>query len=348
MSSISENSALLAILSELKNGMLDISSRMSALESSKPSAPAAAGGAGKGKAKKEKKAKDPSAPKREPTVWRIFADRVRGVLKDNGFSGTALGTECVQFCSSLKTENADLASWTSEDILARRAAWTKPEVSKAEAKFGKNWVKNKSWRKTPEGSVVSGAADGEEEAADGEAAPAKKARKNPWEGLSEAERAERIAKMKAGREAKKAAADALLEDEPLGASAAEIKAAAAKKAGRKVEPLPPKTEAAAPKTAPEAPKKASAAPAASVSNAAASSSSASAAATSSGEFKPVMLNGERFWINLQTGHAYHRLSDGGQGDWAGIFSKTPKPHIDDSVPEPGAEAEEEELNFDDE
>jgi hypothetical protein len=49
---------------------------------------------------------------------------------------------------------------------------------------------------------------------------------------------------------------------------------------------------------------------------------------------------------MANGHAYHRLADGGQGEWAGIFSKTPKPHIDDTVPEPGAEAEEDELNFD--
>ncbi len=334
--SSTENTALLAILAELQK----LNGRITSLESSKPSAPAAAGA---GKAKKEKKAKDPDAPKRAPTAWRLFADRVRSVLKDNGFSGVALGTECVQFCSALKEENADLSSWTDEDIVARRSAWTKPEVSKGEAKFGKNWVKNKSWRKTPEGSVVSGAADeADGEAADGGAAPAKKERKNPWANLSEAERADRIAKMKAGKAAKKAAAEGNLDDEPLGASAEEIKAAAAKMAAVK-----PKTETAAP-----APKKAEAAPAppkvsAGAGLAAASASAASAASASGGEFKPVLLNGNRYLVNLTTGHAYHRLSDGSQGDWAGIFSKTPKPHIDDSVPEPGAE-EEEELTFGDE
>jgi hypothetical protein len=326
MSSISENSALLAILAELKNGMLDISSRMSALESSKPSAPAA-GGAGKAKKeKKARKAKDSDSaedkPKRAPSAWLNFTNRVRELLRGNGYEAAALGKECQMFCGSLKEENAELTSWSDADILARRVSWTAPEVSKQKAA-------GKSWRKTPEGSVVSGAA----EEADGEAAPAKKARKNPWANLSEEERAERIAKMKAGKAAKKAASEGPLDDEPLGTSAEEAAAAVAKTKAALAKTAP-KVEAAAPKTA-----------------AAASSAAAAASSSASGEFKPVMLNGERFWVNLATGHAYHRLSDGGQGDWAGIFSKTPKPHIDDTVPEPGAEAEaegEEELNFDDE
>ena len=96
-----------------------------------------------------------------PSAWRLFADRVRALLGANGYSGKALGTECVQFCSSLKEENSDFSSWADADILARRAAWTVPEVSKAEAKFGPGWVKNKAWRKTPTGSVVSGDGDGE-------------------------------------------------------------------------------------------------------------------------------------------------------------------------------------------
>jgi hypothetical protein len=71
-----------------------------------------------------------------------------------------------------------------------------------------------------------------------------------------------------------------------------------------------------------------------------------AAAPSSGQFKPVLLVGVRYLVNMESGHAYYRNEDGSQGDWAGIFSRTPKPHVDTSVPEPGAE--EEELNFDDE
>ena len=64
--------------------------------------------------------------------------------------------------------------------------------------------------------------------------------------------------------------------------------------------------------------------------------------TAPANFQPVMLKDEsgkpaRYYINLQTGHAYHRSEDGTQGHWAGLFSKTPKPHIDHSVAEPEAE-----------
>jgi hypothetical protein len=52
------------------------------------------------------------------------------------------------------------------------------------------------------------------------------------------------------------------------------------------------------------------------------------------EFMPIMLSGNRYLVIRETGHAYHRLSDGGQGEWAGLFRRTPKPHIDNSVPEP--------------
>ena len=53
-------------------------------------------------------------------------------------------------------------------------------------------------------------------------------------------------------------------------------------------------------------------------------------------FQPVMLaTGKRYYVNLATGHAYHRRENGSQGAWAGLFSKTPKPSINPSVPEPG-------------
>lgn len=315
MSSTSENSALLAILAELQK----LNGRISTLES-KPSASVSKA------AKKERKTKekDPNAPKREPTAWRIFSDRVRDILRSNGYEKAALGVECVQFCSSLKEESAELDSWTEGDILARRAAWSKPEISKGELKGGKGWAKTGERRAASKaGSVASG---GEE--ADGNSEKPKKARKNPWEGLSEEERAERIAKMKAGKAAKKAASEGSAEEAPESPKAAEAPKA--------------KTEAAPKPKVTEAPKVSAAA-------------SASASAAPSGEFKPVMLSGNRYLVNLENGHAYHRLADGGQGEWAGIFSKTMKradgkigPGIDDTVPEPGAEAEEEELNFDDE
>lgn len=334
MSSVTTNDVLSALLAEFKT----LNSRMAVLETSvaaKTSAPVAVGaGAGKGKsAKKEKKAKDPSAPKRAPNGWILFVKRVRDLLKTNGYTEQAVGVDAPMFCSDLKTENGDLESWTDDDILARRAAWSRPEVSK-QAAAGKNKGKSGS----APASVVSGA-DAEE--ADGDAAPAKKARKNPWAGLTEEQKAERIAKMKAGKAAKKADAEALLEDdEPLGTSAKEAAAAVAKtKAAlaKKAEPAPAspnseeqKSNAAASSSGPGA-------------GLAAASASVSAAAPKD-EFKKVMLSGALYWVNMANGHAYHRLADQSQGEWAGLFVKTPKPHIDDSVTEPGAE--EEELNFD--
>jgi hypothetical protein len=315
----STNDVLSALLAEFKT----LNSRISTLEgavSAKTSAPAA-DGAGKGKApKKEKKAKDPSAPKRAPNAWIVFTKRVRDLLKANGYKENAVGIESNMFASALKEENADFSSWSDADILARREGWSRPAVSKWVAVHG---VKPKSG--SAPASVVSGG--DAEEVAEGEAAPAKKARKNPWAGLSEEAKAERIAKMKAGKAAKKAAA----EDDGCGASSPEVPAAVLAALDTTLGP----SLFAEPKKA--APKKAEAAPTA----------AAASASAPSNEFKKVMLSGGLYWVNMANGHAYHRLADQSQGEWAGLFVKTPKPHIDDSVPEPGAEAEEEEeLTFD--
>jgi len=303
MSSTNVSSVISQLLSEMKtlNGRI---STLEGLVSVKPSAAPAP--------KKERKsaAKSSDSEPRAPTAWRLFADRVRGVLREAGFEGKSLGTECVQFCSSLKEENADFSSWSESDILARRAAWSAPEVSKQKAKS----------------SPPSVASEVEAEA---EAAPAKKERKNPWAGLSDEQKAERIAKMKAGKAAKKAAAEGSADAEQEAPVSPKVKAEAAPKASA------PKEVAAKPSSpkAAEAPK-------------ASSKSNAAAAPAASGQFKPVLLQGVRYLVNMESGHAYHRNDDSSQGDWAGIFSRTPKPHVDSSVPEPGAE--EEELNFDDE
>lgn len=374
MSSTNVNSVLTALLAEMKT----LNGRISALEGlvSAKSAPAAAGG---GKpAKKAKKEKDGASaedkPKRAPTAWVLFTGRVRSVLSEAGFPKKDLGVECIMFCSSLKDENADFDSWSDADILARRAAWTKPEVSKAETKFGPGWVKNKAWRKgSAANSVVSEDADGgAAPASDGEAAAAgpshpaeKKARKNPWEGMTPEEKAERIAKMKAGKAAKKAAeapsdgeAAPASDGEADGAAAASVTSSEKKKRGPKkfADMTPEELEAAKAKRAANKAAKTTEAPKPSGGAAAASAGgslpalppSPPASVTGPLEgFQRVMLSGAPYWVNLSSGHCYHRLADGGQGEWAGIFSKTPKPHIDDSVPEPGADAEEEEeLNFD--
>jgi hypothetical protein len=272
-----------------------------------------------------------------PSAWRLFTDRVRVLLAANGYSGKALGTECVQFCSSLKDENADFSSWADADILARRAAWTVPEVSKAEAKFGPGWVKNKAWRKTPTGSVVS---DGE---ADGGAAPAvaepKKVRKNPWADLTPEQRAAKVAAMKAGRDAKKAAESTteVVESAPAPAPAPAEDAvsdggSSAKKARK---PWSAETKAAA-KAKRDAKKAAASSTTAEMPPLPPSPPESVSGGT---EFQGIMLGGTRYLVNLASGHCYHRETDGSQGEWAGLFHRTggPKnngPWIDTAVPEP--------------
>ncbi len=337
------NTALIAELQAIRAEMLTLKLSVSSLEerlsvktAKAAPAPAAAGGG-----KIAKKAKDPSAPKREPTAWRLFADRVRAVLREAGFSGTALGTECVQFASSLKEENADFSSWTESDILARRAAWAKPDVSKQEA-AGKNKTKKSSGA-----ASVASDADGEAPASDGESG--KKVRKNPWANLSEEERAERVRKMKAGKAAKKAAVSEEADEEAPAsdgesAPAASVTSSEKKKRGpKKFADMTPEelAEAKAKRAAKKEAKSAGVAEAASVAAPKAAlpllpASPVASVASADGlvGFQRVMLSGQPLWVNLTTGHAYNRLSDGGKGEWAGIFHRTPKPHIDDSVPEP--------------
>jgi hypothetical protein len=339
-----------AILSELQAARADIlalksqvSSLESILSSKSVAVSAAPSGAGKPvKVKTERKKSD--AP---PTPWRLFADRVRTVLKDSGMTGKALGVECVQFCATLKEENADFDSWTTETILARRADWAPPEVSRGEAKHGKGWAKTGERRAAAKtgsagNSVVSSPddeLDGDGGAAEANSAPAKKARKNPWEGLTPEQRAAKVAAMKAGKDAKKAgssdgedappakpAKKAAADDDGCGAFTGELPAAVMNALEASLGPA----FGSAPKNA--ATPKVSAAP-----------TSASAAPV----FKGVMLAGnKRYLVNMENGHAYHRNADGSQGEWAGLFVKDPKPRIDDSVPEPAAD--DDDLRFDDE
>ena len=247
-----------------------------------------------------------------PSAWIIFTNRVRDLLRGNGYTGADLGKQCQMFCGSLKDENKELSSWADGDILARRAAWTAPAVTK-QAEAGLHW-KNGKKVVTPTGSaaasVVSGDADGD--AGDGGAAVVsaapKKARKNPWEGLTPEQRASKVAAMKAGREAKKAGSTT--ESAADNTAALHVEAA----------PSPVLTAAAS-----------SSVTVTNAGNAAADSSPAD-------EFKGVMLGGNRYLVNLKTGHCYRREKDGSQGDWAGLFHRTggPKngPWIDESVAEP--------------
>ena len=308
-STVSTTLSLLVAKVDAQTALINaLQAEMTALRSA-PVKTASAGSAGKAPTEKKPRKKS-DAP---PSAWRLFTDRVRSVLSGAEFKGKALGVECVQFCATLKEENADFDSWTPELILARRADWSAPEVSRGEAKNGKGWAKTGERRASAKSasagnSVVSAPAeDGE----DGE----------------------------------------LLDDEPVGTKPAKTgrkwspeakAAAAAKRAAKKAGGSAVSSDgesAPAKKDAPPSPKVSAASASASVANAAVSSSSASAV------FKPVMLGGgARYFVNMENGHAYHRLSDGSQGEWAGLFKRDPKPRIDDSVPEPVAD--EDELCFD--
>lgn len=243
--------------------------------------------------KERKPRKKSDAP---PSAWRLFADRVRALLKDNGYTGKALGTECVQFCATLKDENSDLSSWADADILGRRAAWSAPEIGRLEAKLGKGWAKTGERKAAAKAASVASASASDAEGS----APAsvdKPKRKSAWEGLSEEARAAKIAKMQAGRAAKKAAKDAA----PTETSSVPVAVTTQSNAAALPLPASPKSTG------------------------------------SSANLRKVTLNQKAYLINLESGHAWYRNADDSKGDWAGLFSKTPKPNIDFTAPEPEAD-----------
>lgn len=316
--SSSNVSLILSELSATRADVLALKSEVSSLRAalSAKSVPAAAPGKPVAEKKPRKKSDAP------PTAWRIFSDRVRTVLRSlkdadgkDVYSGKALGVECVQFAADLKDENSELESWSDSDIIARREAWSAPTVSRGETKHGKGWAKTGDRRTAAKsGSVAASVVSGDDDELDGEAAPAasvdgKKKRKNPWEGLTPEQRAAKSAAMKAGKAAKKATGSS---DSGDGAVAEPVVVTAA-------------------------PSQTSSKPAAVVTSS--SAAAVAVAASSSGPvgFKKVALNNKRYWVNLENGHAYHRLADESQGEWAGLFSKTPKPNINESAPEPAAE-----------
>ena len=85
--------------------------------------------------------------KRPANKWTIFTSRVNNILKEN--SAPLPGAEQKQFCSHLSTIK-HYTEWEDEDkdeILAERAKWVKPEMSKQEA-AGKNKTSRKSSRRS--------------------------------------------------------------------------------------------------------------------------------------------------------------------------------------------------------
>jgi len=167
-------------------------------------------------------------------------------------------------------------------------------------------------------SKKSGASSVVSEEADAPSGEAKKERKNPWAGLSDEQRAERVAKMKAGKAAKKEAASepvAVAEPAPVApAPVAEkrpVKAAPAKPAG-------PKPSAPAPAPVKEEKVEVIAGD-----------------ADDEETYKPFEFKGVKYFKNgLQ--YVYKMTSDGGVGDYAGRYD-VPKRKIDATVPEPPVE-----------
>jgi len=279
----------------------------------------------KKEAKKEKKEAAPSAEEkkpRAPTAWLVFTERVRGLLREADYPSKALGPEMTKFCSELKKDNEDLSSWSSEDILARRAAWTAPEAKAPSAPA----------------SVV-------EEAAEEKKPEEKKPRKSAWEGLSEEDRAAKIAKMQAGRAAKKAAKSPEVEEAaPVAAPASDGEASVTSSEKKKRGPKKLADMSSEERLAHEAKVKERAAKKAEKKAAPSSPElpplpPSPVASVGESSFKRVLLDGKRYLVNMTSGHTYFRAADDSQGDWAGIFKKTGSkktggPWVDDSVSEP--------------
>jgi len=236
--------------------------------------------------------------------------------------------------SNWATENPDFASL---DAAALKTAVTNGEVS-AKPRFSdalkehsrrsregdpEKQAKYEAYRAkvdAEQASKKSGASSvASEEADDAPSGEVKKARKNPWEGLTEEQRAERVAKMKAGKAAKKEATPepvAVAEPAPVAV------APAAEKRPVKAAPAKP----SAPK--PSAPKPTPVAVEEKVEVVAASADDEEA-------FAPFEFKGVKYWKNgLQ--YVYKKTSDGGFGDYAGRYD-VPKRKIDASVPEPPVE-----------
>lgn len=200
MSSI-DVSSLLSTISSMEQQLASLRAQLSGSAKTSASVPVSPAPAEK---KQRKKRNGP------PTAWVLFSDRVREVLRTNGYAKSDLGIRCVQFCSSLKDENAEFSTWVDADILARRAAWTAPTESK-QAAAGIHYVKGKKVVTPPgsttgsvasvaENNVVAPVSDAVEVVSDGGSAAKKR---KPWSAET---KAAAKAKRDAKKDAKKAAA----------------------------------------------------------------------------------------------------------------------------------------------
>lgn len=166
-------------------------------------------------------------------------------------------------------------------------------------------------KKSGASSVVS------EEAEDAPSGEVKKERKNPWADLSDEQRAERVAKMKAGKAAKKEAASTVVAVAEPVAAPAPAPAPVAEK--RPVKAAPAKPSAPKPTPVPVEEKV----------------EVIQVSADDEEAFAPFEFKGVKYWKNgLQ--YVYKKTSDGGFGDYAGRYD-VPKRKIDATVPEPPSE-----------
>ena len=163
----------------------------------------------------------------------------------------------------------------------------------------------------------------------------KKERKNPWLDLTDEQKAERKAKMAAGKEAAKKVREAAAASvaapvavtasvaAPAPVSTASNAAAAPAVAEKRPVKVAPKAAASAPAPAP--------APA----PVAAAVEVVEASADDEEAFQPFEFKGTKYWKNgLQ--YVYKKTSDGGFGDYLGRYD-VPKRKIDTTVPEPPVE-----------
>ena len=149
----------------------------------------------------------------------------------------------------------------------------------------------------------------------------KKERKNPWLGLTDEQKAERVAKMTAGKLAKKAAAAPTAEPAPPAAVAVAMTPVVPQK------PSVPKPSAAKPSAAKPV--------AASVVAPAPSVEVVAGAADDEETYAHWEHKGVKYWKN-GLHYLYKRNLDDSFGAWAGRFD-VPKRKIDTTVPEPPVE-----------
>jgi hypothetical protein len=156
---------------------------------------------------KVKKERKPRSADAKPNPWIDFTKLVRAALVPAAVE--KLGAECQQFCKTLKSEQADYASWTPEAIQTRWRTWEKPakaptppasdteapaaaapsekpkrvltDEQKAKMKAGREAAKAKKAAEAASGSASASEAPAAAEAAtsDGEASTSSKKRGRP-------------------------------------------------------------------------------------------------------------------------------------------------------------------------